>query len=506
MRSLFRCAAVIVLALVLGQASRANVEIHSKVDLNNVPVRLSFEDGFEKAEINKPTSVAVTVRNSHGQIVAAMKDEKIKLHYQGNTTEGTIPAGKQSVSFSVTPRSAGAEKIEATATGLESAAGFILCIDSNNKRVLHTELLQGGEKHPLARGILRRRIGVLNQDQAQAGPSAPGGTSGAGGSGAAPAAPEESATLKLFITPDPVDPEPDGLWKAQVALALVGKDNQLIVTDRDLPLHLLTQKGKVDPADVVMKKDEASTFSTPVTLTSSQPGADTIAVLSRLPGIQQPITYQAPEAAGVNLEVSPSSVINDGKSPVRVIVMLVGPNETPVNASANTEVVLQSSLGSINPLKVSIAAGECCAEATLTSLRNGSATISAASVGLQAGQVNAMFLFPWMMVSMAAFGGVLGALVHGRKITFSAQWLKAVLPSIVLGIICGVIFCVAALFGAIGSLPKLGLPVQIAQIPSGNELGALLLGFIGGFYGKKIWTKGADDSGEPKKATAQPAG
>jgi len=226
-----------------------------------------------------------------------------------------------------------------------------------------------------------------------------------------------------------------------------------------------------------------------VTLTSSQPGTDVLQILSSLPGVQHEITYHQPQPAGLRLEATPGEVINDGKSPVRVVVMLVDAGKTMVNASQNIEVVLGSTGGTITPAKLIVPAGQCCAEAKLTSAQHGAITITANALQLPAATIPAVFLFPWMMVMMGALGGLLGAFVHNPKAAISSHWWIV----LVLGLIFGVILSIAAMFGVIGSLPKLGLPIQLSQIPSANELGALLLGFVGGFYGKKLWLKGGGD-------------
>lgn len=503
-------------------------QFHSKVDLQNIPVRLNLQDGFEKAELNKPAVVAVALVDAHGDPVSAMKNEKIQLHFEQKVMDGTIAAGSKSFTFQVTPTVAGVQKIDVTGSDLGSAFGYLMTVDA--ARQMHLGALQpaikGGGTGALTQvmdahvELEKKKPGLFTLH----GPvSMPGAAASTGGrapasaplgpaSGAspapapppsAPAAPAVTASLRLLVQPDPVSPEPDsGLWKAQIALALVGNQGELIAADKDLQFHLLSQKGQVNPANLVIKKDQSLTAAA-ATLTSSQPGSDVIGVLSPLPEIQQQITYQTPQASALNVEVSPASVIDDGKSPVRVLVMLVDSNKTMVNATASTEVVLSSSIGNITPIKIAIPAGECCAEATLTSARHGTATVTAEAPGLRRAEDVAVFLFPWMIVGMAAFGGILGALAQSGKVTFTAAWLKHVMPSLALGLVFGVIFAIAALFGAIGSLPKLGLPIQINQIPSANELGALLLGFVGGFYGKKVWIKGEDgDAAQDDKAKA----
>jgi hypothetical protein len=490
-----------------------NTQFHSKVDLQNIPVRLNLEDGFEKAELNKSTAVVVNLKDSHGATVAALRDEKIQVHFEQKVMDGIIPAGKDSTTFHITPTKGGTEKIEVTGSDLGTASGFVLAVDPSRQMHLQSSrvsvtpgIFHAKIRPTMAEGsmaaahtqILEKNSAVMSETMKAAGAGVPATEASATGG---PAASPTAATLKVLIQPDPVSPEPDsGLWKAQIAVALVGKENELIAADRDLRLHLMTQKGQVSPANLVMKKDQSLTE--PATLTSRQSGADVIAVLSPLPGIQQSVTYQTPEAAELRLEVSPASVIDDGKSPVRLVIMLADSNHIMVNAARNTDVLLSSDKGSISPGKVTIPVGECCVEAVLTSMRHGTATVSAEGAALKRAQAVAVFLFPWMIVVMAAIGGILGALVQSGKVTFTAAWLRHVMPSLVLGLIFGVIFAVAALFGAIGALPKLGLPVQINQIPSANELGALLLGFVGGFYGKKVWLKGDSDEGEDQKGKA----
>jgi hypothetical protein len=280
----------------------------------------------------------------------------------------------------------------------------------------------------------------------------------------------------------------------------MGPNDELIASDRDVPLQLVAQQGQISPSQVTIKKDESSTFATPASLTSNSAGTDTISVFSSLPRVQQTVTYQTPQPSQLRLEATPASVINDGKSPIRIVVLLVDSGNNTVRAALATPVTLTSSRGNLAPIQITIPAGEYSAEAALSSQQNGEASVTAEASGLKSAQTLAAFLFPWMMVAMGALGGMLGATVHNPKAAFSKKWWTVVL----LGVICGVVLCIAALFGAIGALPKLGLPIQISQIPSANELGALLLGFVGGFYGKKFWLKG--DSDKPEQAAARTAG
>jgi len=462
-----------------------------KVDLSQIPASLSLDEAYAKGEVNQTLSVTVSLRNARGATVGAVKDEKIQLHYGGQVIEGLISAGASSTTFQITPRSAGIAKIEASGANLAGASGMILAIDKSHRSIERVSVPPPPPPQPAGSnaGFKTARKG-LPRVMAPAPVAA-----------SSPVVASASPQLKIFVTPDNIAPDPEsGLWRAQVALALMGPNDELISSDRDLQLELMTEQGQINPPQVTIKKDESSTFGTPVILTSKSAGMDVVSALSSLPRVEQTVTYLTPKPSQLRLEATPASVINDGRSPIRIVILLEDANRNMVRSPAATQITLTSTRGNIAPLTVTIPSGEFSAEASLTSQQNGVASVTAEASGLHSGQVSAAFLFPWMLVAMGAVGGILGASVHSPKSLFSPQWWKV----LALGVICGVVLSVAALVGAIGALPKLGLPVQISQIPSANELGALLLGFIGGFYGKKLWSRG--DSDKPDQAAAQTAG
>jgi hypothetical protein len=51
-----------------------------------------------------------------------------------------------------------------------------------------------------------------------------------------------------------------------------------------------------------------------------------------------------------------------------------------------------------------------------------------------------------------------------------------------MGIVLGLVFYALALFGIIASIPKVAIP--LAQLPTTNDLGALVLGFLGSYYAR----------------------
>ena len=66
--------------------------------------------------------------------------------------------------------------------------------------------------------------------------------------------------------------------------------------------------------------------------------------------------------------------------------------------------------------------------------------------------------------------------------TFTGNWWIRPLGHIGTGIIVGLVFYLLALFGVVASIPKVAIP--LAQLPTTNELGALVLGFFGGYYAR----------------------
>ena len=91
------------------------------------------------------------------------------------------------------------------------------------------------------------------------------------------------------------------------------------------------------------------------------------------------------------------------------------------------------------------------------------------------GRTHARFLFPWVMVLLAVGGGILGGFVRSGK-----RWAADLRDNVAIAAILGLIFYALAFFGAIGAIPK--VPVEIGKVAAVNELGALVLGFVGGYY------------------------
>lgn len=213
-----------------------------------------------------------------------------------------------------------------------------------------------------------------------------------------------------------------------------------------------------------------------VTVTADRSGTDLIAALSSLGSVERQVRFNAPIPAKIRVEANPPDVVNDGRSAVHVTVMLLdGDNHPTQTADRDLCTTLMTSLGDLQDRRVCISKGDFFKETTLTSARHGVAQIVASGVALADGRATARFLFPWLMVALATFGGVLGGFVRSGK-----TWEKDLVRNLVVAATVGVVFYVLALFGAIAAVRK--LPVEVGKIAAINELGAFVLGFVGTYY------------------------
>jgi len=216
--------------------------------------------------------------------------------------------------------------------------------------------------------------------------------------------------------------------------------------------------------------------------------------------VDRQVVYNLPEPSQLTIEANPREVVNDGRTSVNVSVLLLDSANRPTSyPDRDVDVFLTASLGELPVRQVRIPKGTSFAEATLTSTRHGEARIAARATGLAEAATTVRFLFPILMLNLAVLGGVLGGYVRAGRGSFSANWWPNLWRNLVLGAILGVVFYGLAFFGAVTAVPKAEIPVEIAKIPTFNELGAFVLGFIGGVVGRQFW-KVADGSEDKDKA------
>ena len=186
----------------------------------------------------------------------------------------------------------------------------------------------------------------------------------------------------------------------------------------------------------------------------------------------------------VLVKALPSQVVNDGKTAVNVTVFLQDETSAIASTSEPVAVKLTSSTGTPAPSSLSIAKGQFFAEALLTSPTSGLAEITASAPRLKPGTTQVRFVFPLLLVMLAAAGGTIGSIVRSARDLFTGTWWWHLMGSAGMGVVLGLVFYALASFGVIASIPKLPLP--LAQLPTTNDLAALVLGFLGGYYGR-LW-------------------
>jgi len=426
-----------------------------------------------------------------------------------------IPAGRSSVTLRVPFPKAGVAVLRATSPGMNTGAAFVAVLPVQQKAaVVHAPLaapvvpvatapaLPGVHAHVIAVQPERPIAGVLAHHTVPmaaieaavhpaipADPAAPAPTAVPAAPAVPAPAPPSPVTLRLDVLPGKVHPR-QGTWQASLHVVTTDRDGTPATVLAAVPVRFAASKGTVAPAGVTIPAGQA-TNPDEVTLTALSPGQDTIqAWLPTSPPVTSTVEYERPEPRGLKLDANPARVVNSGKTPVHLTILLVDELGHPVTyPTKDVAVMLRTGLGEIRPNPVTIPRGQIGAEATLTSATSGIATITGLLEGFPNAVASTTFVFPSLLVALACIGGVTGAfvreLVHGQF-----RWRRA-WRALVPGLILGIIFFALVLFGAVGSIPNAPLPIDISVIPSVNDLGALVLGFLGGYFGKRWLTPGS---------------
>jgi hypothetical protein len=250
----------------------------------------------------------------------------------------------------------------------------------------------------------------------------------------------------------------------------------------DTNVYLATDVGVAMPAMAVIAAGKTRTTET-IQLLSNQPGAGTVWAWTDS-GVLTAAAVEYHDAVPTQLLVRglPSRAVNDGRTAVTVTVFLQDDSGATASAVEDVAVKLTSSVGTANPSDLTIQKGKFYAEAVLTSATSGIAEITATAARLIPGKTQVEFVFPLLLVFLAAIGGTVGSIVRSGRQLLSGAWWWHVLGSVGMGIVLGLLFYALAQFGIIASIPKLAIPLE--KLPTTNDLGALVLGFVGGYYGR----------------------
>jgi len=201
--------------------------------------------------------------------------------------------------------------------------------------------------------------------------------------------------------------------------------------------------------------------------------------------VEQRVDYETAIPKRVHVITPEGKVRNTGKSLVRITVVLEDEEGHPTSVmDREIPVMLSATRGELqppNPLK--ILKGMPGADATLTCPTSGLVTVSAFLENLRSDPGKVEFVFPWLLVVLAATGGVVGAIIRDSKT--EGFRLNRLGVNLIPGVVLGFVFYGLTLFGAIGSIPQVTL-VNTALIPTLNELGAFLLGLMGGLVGARF--------------------
>jgi hypothetical protein len=116
----------------------------------------------------------------------------------------------------------------------------------------------------------------------------------------------------------------------------------------------------------------------------------------------------------------------------------------------------------------------------LTSPRAGRATVTAIAEGLETASEEVRFVLPFLLIGLAAAGGVGGAVLRTPRGRRRAQLGH----SLALGAFLGAIFFALGMMGVPGMIPA--IPLQTLEHLTVNEVGACLLGICGGYIGRRF--------------------
>lgn len=469
-------------------------------DLLSSPAHLQLDRPTAEVKAGSSINYTVTLRSEQNQPVAADHDLMLQVETPSGAQSVVMHKGQTSANFSWTATNAGIAHITVHSEKLHPASGLVLVAPQPISSVMlplgtaapAAEILRsqpvGRAKSSLRAGrttILSRRVGAgLGTPAAQPAQPAPAQPT------PAPPAPSpttpQATKLQLYVNPEPVLGNAlNHSWKATVAVAALGAQDQFIPVTSPVQVHFTTSFGQIAPADVTLKPGDLSNFQSPAVLTSTHIGTDSLQAISSL-GTAGPISvnYLQPPPTQIILSVTTPQLAGSSSS-AGVTICLADEAGALAASAQEVQVALNTQMGQLSKSVVRIAQNSICSEqVTWTSSKSGIATVTASSELGSATQSANFPPFPWYLIWLAALGGVVGALVMNSTGLFSASWWSHTWRSLVIGAALGAIVYLLARFGALEKTSDLG--VQIQNIPFLSGAGSFVIGFLGGAVGRKI--------------------
>ena len=314
----------------------------------------------------------------------------------------------------------------------------------------------------------------------------------------AAAVPQRPSGIRLVAFREPAAAAPTGLrlglkalaskvvprnrvWTVTVLVAVLNDQREGVRLTEDLTVRLASTLGTVVPDQLTIPRGESARF---VEVKSATAGVDTISALS--PAIEERAEERIEDeqfrASKLLLISTPSQVVTNGRGSASITVLLRDEDDHVVAmADRDTRVVLRTDFGALSTASTSIARGRPDSEPiVLTSPRAGRATITAIAEGLETDSEEVSFVLPFLLIGLAAAGGVGGAVLRTPRGRRRSQLGR----SLALGAFLGTIFFALGMMGVPGMIPA--IPLQTVERLTLNEIGACLLGICGGYVGRRF--------------------
>jgi hypothetical protein len=493
--------------------------------LSKVPTHLAMDKSIWQVTSGTQVTVRVSIQNAHNAPVTVPGDMRVEVRSSAfdKPIAAVIKAGTDGVDATFTAPAPQSATIEAAADKVASATCALIVTPKVARRVvvpkelstpLRADPVIMGHGHPrpsadfpavpegTGTGLNPALPGVSAEDALRHVASGPPGVEPLPTASPPSAGPKNAAgRIKpvIVINPEKVSPDGKDRWTASMQLNLVDEAGGLVQADNDFPIQFTAQLGTLSPAAVTFK---AGQFMSPlINVASSRRGSDELGARTPLGAADaKSISYDLPEPAALRVFVSPDVVTNaGGAAPVQVSVRLVSEgNVTTTFSDRDLTVKLVTTLGTFEHDTITISKDSSSATTSLTSVGDGVAKISATAPGFPDGEAEVKFSFPLLLAFFAGLGGIAGSFVARPKV-FSTR--STVTGAAVTGLIVGVLFYAIASFQAFKNF-NFELPIDISKILTGNELGALVLGGVGGILGRQFWK---DKKGE-KPTRSRPGG
>ena len=473
-------------------------------ELLSKPALLELDKPTLEVKVGSTLNYTVVLKNAQRNPTKASSDIQLEVQAPTGTEIIRIPAGQSSATFTWTAKTSGIAQMIVRSGNLRPAVGLVLVTPSNQTTGSGVHLSgreQSPSPTPESSEESRRTAESATGLREKGDPSSTGSQESryvrrqVAGTAYSPA---PVRRIALHVTPLPVFGDAiSNVWKANVTVEILEADT-LVPASNDIQVDLHANSGHFSAPTIIIRGGEYSNFNNAVLLTANRAGADRVSALSTLgPASPLDVEYLLPVPVRLRISLGTPVISGTGSSNVTATVCLLDDAENLTYFSNQDVLVTLVAGGQLSSPRATILNGKSCSDPIAWTSSSGTASITAEAGGLKSDSKNILFpAFPWYLVWLAAIGGVLGALV-AKPSDFSFRWLAHTWRGLAFGARLGAIFFLFARYGAI-VLPKAS-PVSLEKIPVVSRLGALLLGFVGGLYGRKLWKIQEHESGSSQR-------